>query len=423
MNRALFSEYRSMYSSNREHPTVIRIHIRMRDLIDPDHMRYAVDRTMERYPYFCVELHNGEDNKWEYTDNDRPVVITNSLSGVELNSEESNYHLISFSWQDNRIIMDVAHAMTDGTGAYEVVRTFLYYYCSKRYHVTISENGVRLSGDVISDEEWDDPMEKATDLPTPRRTDLSTSINPVTAAHLENDTERTVYDISIDEKEFMRFNIENDGSPATMIALLFSRAVARLYPDREDAIRVTLALNQRGALGTPLAHQSLVGGVFLEYKDKLKDWPLERQATAYRGMVFAQTIEETVLAGVASMKGINQMLMSKATDRERLAIEDAISGVTDRIITATVSYVGKAGFKESEDYIRDFRLWTSGAGKTLLIEVSAVGGRFTLDFLQPFSSPIYVNAFLKELEDNGIKYDLQDVMKLDLPNIKLPWSE
>jgi hypothetical protein len=208
-----------------------------------------------------------------------------------------------------------------------------------------------------------------------------------------------------------------------MIALLFSRAVARLYPDREDVIRVTLALNQRGALGTPRAHQSLVGGVFLEYKDALKDWSIERQATAYRGMVFAQTIEETVLAGVASMKGINQMLMSKSTDRERLAIVDAISGVTDRVITATVSYVGKAGFKESEDYIRDFRLWTSAAGKTLLIEVSAVGGRFTLDFLQPFSSPIYVNAFLKELEDNGIKYDLQDVMKLDLPNIKLPWSE
>lgn len=35
----------------------------------------------------------------------------------------------------------------------------------------------------------------------------------------------------------------------------------------------------------------------------------------------------------------------------------------------------------------------------------------------------YVEAFLKELEDNGITYDLQDVMKLELPNIKLPWSE
>lgn len=423
MNRALFSEYRSMYSCNREHPTVIRIRIRMRDLIDPDCMRYAVDTTMTRYPYFCVEIKIREGNRWEYIDNERPVVITNSLNGVELNSEASNYHLISFSWQDNWIIMDVSHAMTDGTGAYEVVRTFLHYYCSKRYDAAISDDGVRLPGETIEAEEWDDPVLKATDLPTPPRVEYPTSVNPVTAAHLEDDTESTVYSIAIDEKEFMRFNIENDGSPATMISLLLSRAIAKLYPDRKDVIRITLALNQRGALGAPSAHQSLVGGVFLEYKDKMKDWPLERQATAYRGMVFAQTMEETVLAGVASQKGINQMLMSKTTDQERLGIAKAIGDMTSRIITATVSYVGKAGFKDSEDYIRDFRLWTSGTGTILLLEVSAVGGRFTIDFLQPFSSPIYVNAFLAELEDNDIKYDLQDVKKLELPNVQLPWSK
>ena len=49
------------------------------------------------------------------------------------------------------------------------------------------------------------------------------------------------------------------------------------------------------------------GGVMLEYKEKLRNWPLDRQATAYRGMVFEQTQEETVLAGVASQKGINQI--------------------------------------------------------------------------------------------------------------------
>ena len=28
----------------------------MRDLIDPEVLRHAVDTTMKRYPYFCVEL-------------------------------------------------------------------------------------------------------------------------------------------------------------------------------------------------------------------------------------------------------------------------------------------------------------------------------------------------------------------------------
>jgi len=423
MNQPLFTEHRSMYSSTRKHPTVIRIRIRMRDLIDPDCMRSAVDTTMKRYPYLCVELKNREGNRWEFIDNERPVVITDSLRGVELNSAESNFHMISFSWQDNWVVMDVFHALTDGTGAYEVVRTFLYYYCSNRYHAVISEDGVRLAGDVIGAEEWDDPVLKATDLPTPPRNDMPTALNLITAARLEEDTDSTVYSIAVDEKEFMRFNIENDGSPATMISLLLSRAIAKLYPNRKDVIRVTMTVNQRRALGTPLAHQSLVGGAFLEYTDALKDWSIDRQATAYRGMVFAQSREEAVLAGVASMKGITQMLMSKETDQERLGIVKMIGEMTNRLVTATVSYVGKAGFLDSEDYIRDFRLWTSGTGTFLLLEISAVGGRFTIDFLQSFSSPIFVNAFLAELEENGIKYDLQDVKKLELPNVRLPWSQ
>ena len=52
-----------------------------------------------------------------------------------------------------------------------------------------------------------------------------------------------------------------------------------------------------------------------------------------------------------------------------------------------------------------------------------MNGRFTFDFLQSFTSPVFVNAFLKELEDNGITYDLQDVNEMDLPNIRLDWAQ
>lgn len=85
--------------------------------------------------------------------------------------------------------------------------------------------------------------------------------------------------------------------------------------------------------------------------------------------------------------------------------------------------MGKANYREAEQYIRDFRLWTSPAANGLTVEISAVNGRFTLDFLQTFSSPVYVNAFLKELEENEIVYDLQDVNELELPNINLTWTE
>ena len=161
----------------------------------------------------------------------------------------------------------------------------------------------------------------------------------------------------------------------------------------------------------------------LEYKEKMRSWKLERQATAYRGMVFAQTQEEDVLRGVATTAGVTRMILSKESDAERAGVATYINNLAGRILTATVSYVGKANYKEAEQYIRDFRLWTSSAANGLLIEISAVNGRFTLDFLQTFKSPIIVNAFLCELEENNIIYDLQDVNELKLADVKVPWTK
>ena len=422
MEQKLFTELRTLYTTTKETPTVIRIRIRMRDLIDPAILRRAVDMTMRRYPYFCVALQKKE-GRYVYAENHRPVVITDSLHGVDLNSEESNYHMIAFCLQDNWIILDVFHGLTDGTGAYEVVRTLLYYYCSERYNVMLKEDGIRLVGDEISEEEWIDPVVNRTDLPTPERNEMANALNLRTSAGLEEDYRHTVYSTAISEAEFMRFNLDNNGSPGTMVSLLLSRAVAKLYPDSDEMIRIALCVNQRKALNAPLAHHSLVGAVMLEYKDKMRDWSLDMQSTAYRGMVFAQVQEEKVLMGVASFKGINHMLLAKESDQERIGIASYINSLAAKLTTATVSYVGKADYKEAEQYVRDFRLWTSPLGNNLLVEISAVNGRFTLDFLQSFSSPVIVNAFLKELDENGIIYDLQDVNELKLPNIRLPWTE
>ncbi len=422
MEQKLFTELRSLYTTSKESPNEIRIRIRMRDLIDADVLRHAVDTTMERYPYFCVELQQ-KDGQYIFAENHRPVVITNSLHGVELNSEDSNYHMIAFCFQDNWIILDVFHGMTDGTGAYEVLRTLLYYYCSERYNTRLNDDGIRLVEDEISEEEWIDPVAQRTDLPVPARNDIPQALNLIAAAGLQDEHRHTVYSIAISESEFMSFNLDNDGSPGTMVSLLLSRSIAKLFPDAPDPIRITLCVNQRNGLHAPLAHQSLVGGVFLEYKDRMRDWPLDKQATAYRGMVFAQTREEDVLMGVASQAGISRMILSKESEQERQEVAGYISALAAKVLTASVSYVGKANYSETEQYIRDFRAWTSSTANGLTVEISAVNGRFTLDFLQTFSSPLFVNAFLEELDENGIVYDLQDVNELELPNIKLPWTE
>ena len=426
----LFTELRPLYSTNRERPYVIRIKIRMRDLIGQEAFRRAVDITMQRYPYFCVELQkewNEGEKKQHYVfiENHRPVVITNSLKAVELNSEASNYHMIAFAWKDNWIILDIFHGMTDGAGAYEIIKTLLYYYCSERYNIKFhSRDGIRLLGDFISEEEWIDPVIKIiknNNLPESRQRNVPKALNLMKTAGLTESPYGIVYSVGISESEFMKFNVENGGTPGTMVSLFLSRAIAKLFPDNKDPIRTVLCLNQRKALNAPLAHQSLVGGVILEYEERMRSWALTKQISAYRDAVSAQTQEEIVLAVVAAQNKINQAILSKETDQERLGVVAYIDNLDNQILTAVVSYVGKANYQDAEKYIRDFRVWTFKPVNRILIEISVANGMFNLDFVQPFTSPIYVNAFLKELDEHGLEYDLKDVNELELSNVKVPW--
>ena len=220
----------------------------------------------------------------------------------------------------------------------------------------------------------------------------------------------------------MQFNRDNDGSPGTMVALLLSRSIAELFPNHHDMIRIILCVNQRKALHAPLAHQSLVGGALLEYGENLRHLPLNQQIQAYRNMVFAQTDEKNVLAGISSIVGLTNALLSKNTTEERLALASFTDEMANRTGTACVSYVGKANFMEAEKYVQEFHLWTYST-LPMTIEISAVNGKFTFDFIQHFKSHIYIDAFLKELDRYGISYDFQDGILEKLPNIKLPWNQ
>ena len=47
--------------------------------------------------------------------------------------------------------------LTDGTGAYNVLRTLMYEYCRRRYDGSLSSNGIRKVGETIDESEWIDP--------------------------------------------------------------------------------------------------------------------------------------------------------------------------------------------------------------------------------------------------------------------------
>ena len=111
-------------------------------------------------------------------------------------------------------------------------------------------------------------------------------------------------------------------------------------------------------------------------------------------------------------------MLSKEKDINKARqIASADKESNGNLISGVISYVGKANFGDAEKYITDFRTATD-CPPPILVEISAVNGKFYLDFIQNFKDERYLNAFKKELEELKIKCEVNDLIKLDLPRMK-----
>ena len=111
-----------------------------------------------------------------YEDNSEPWVVSEGEKPVRLIGPESNNHLLAFCCWGDCIAIDFFHCLTDGTGAYNILRTLLYEYSRRRYDATLERGmaNIRVSGDTISSEEWEDPAalakpDQLNPLPLPER--------------------------------------------------------------------------------------------------------------------------------------------------------------------------------------------------------------------------------------------------------------
>lgn len=132
-----------------------RVTIKMRDPVNVAILKRTFATAIKRYPYFTVKLVS-EGGELFLAPNDLLVVISNTDEPMTLGGHESNYHFLAVSWQDDTIFFDVYRGIAGKSGIYQLVKTFLYYYCSKYYRTTLSSCRIRFTGEDPAENEWDD---------------------------------------------------------------------------------------------------------------------------------------------------------------------------------------------------------------------------------------------------------------------------
>ena len=412
----LFSEYRLLYASTDDIPNTMRFMVQLKDKINLSSLSFAINQVKLRYPYFCVELKKDE-NGFYFIKNNRDIILEHINKDITLNSNESNFHFISFQYNDdNYIIINFVHAITDGKGAYEVIKTLLYYYITNAYNVELSKENIRLVEDEIKEEEFNDPLLNVKNAIKPARTETPICLNVIQENKLENQN-KIIYHLSIDEKELMDYVKSIKATPGTLMALLLSKAIKKENINSEHIIRINICCDLRKLLNSPFAHQCLVGAILFDYDEKLTSLSFEDQIKAIREKIKESLEEPQSLNAISSAYNLLLMFSNLKDETKIKQIAAMLNNKTKETVSGSISYVGKANFGDIEKYITDFKTITI-SHTPLVIEISAVNGKFYLDFIQNFEDERYIKAFKEELESLKIKYEVKDVNKIELPKFK-----
>lgn len=109
--------------------SVFRFSCELYEPIDPKLLQQAVDRTVEKFPHFLFVLRSGLF--WYYLERSalRPAVHEeNRPPCAPLYIKNKKNLLFDVSYYRSRINLEVYHALCDGTGALQFLKTLVYYY-------------------------------------------------------------------------------------------------------------------------------------------------------------------------------------------------------------------------------------------------------------------------------------------------------
>ena len=358
----------------------VRLHLRLDRKIDAAKMRKAVDLTAGRYPYLCVRLRRN-DKEFFYEANEAPVALLNTPGMITLGSAETNHHIWAVCYAEDHLYLDFFHGRMDGTAAYFLLATLLWCYFRQDEECSDS-TGIRTPDQPAAEAEVHDPVE---DLPT---IDLSALHLPPAPSALnlmkESALARTedkgkILKLMIPESSFLPFTRGNDASPGVMISVLIARAIERVHREHEKPLISYYVVNARPMLHAPDTFHNCTNRVVFHYDDRIRNMPLDRQCTVYRGKTILQADEDAIQKGMVIAGSMAQRILDIPDFSMKVqAAGQAIAGLYDAS-TYIVSYVGKWKHAQIGRHIEEF--WTeTPAGMFPLIEVAAVNGRIFLSF-------------------------------------------
>ena len=391
-----------LYLSTPDHPNTMGVLAVLKETVDGELLRDAVEELRTRFPYFYVKAES-KGNDLVPVQNALPMTVRDSWAPIRLNAAESNYHLATWKYEGKRLAFEISHSLTDGAGVLPYLKSALFLYLSRKTGQSFDPTGFRLPGDDIPETETGNPF-------------AAMDIDGAEAPLYQKETVKDFYRlndgagsdarvtyIKLSEAQLMQYCRDFDGSPNAFLTVVLARAVRRYDSASEKTVSAAIAIDHKAMLGNRDNYRMFANIVELDFPKSRPLDDLMKACTMARGQVMLQAQPENSLWAMKQRKLLYAKLKQMPLEMKLGVI--AKSAGSPRW-SMSISYANSRSFGPLDPYIEELYMLAELGVSDIMCEIACLNHSFFLAVGQNFSSDQFVGAFLDELASVGIDFEV-----------------
>ena len=415
-----------LYKNESIFSMIIRLRVVMKEKVDMKTLNSAVNTAIKRFPYFAVRVGLDEDGGYVLEPNAAEVVVLGRTWHLpKLGSRAVKGHLLFVQCEGREINFYISHALCGGRGAQPWVMSTVWQYVKEKYHVEPVAPEIRKPGSPLLPGEADEPTLEmlGTEQPVFRYKSKKPAILGIDYLNgMYNPFKRKpnfmLYTFA--QKDIVSFVKSKDSSVASFFLIVMAKALDRVLPEKIRVIGGETAHNPTASLGMPHSHIDLLSHVHIDFTREQLQWDMEKLGTMTRGQIVLQTDPSVSFAELRKEFCFLEELEAIHGQKQKLAYfkkHDPYEGKNAQHGTFIANYTGWMDWGEVADYVDSFVFIVEGH---VLLEVSSLGDRIFLSFMQLLDEKKYTGAFEAVLTELGIPFQSEGPFPKRLTKHELP---
>lgn len=390
---------------------MITIHLHHAVVVEA--LEYGVAMAMKRYLLLNLKVIKGEDD-YQFAWNEQSVLVKHMAFGDhKIHGANTNKFPWLVSYYENYFVFSFSHALFDGVGAFEVIKTILYYYAQKQ-GVSIEDVGtIKTVQDELEQalmKEMQLSLESYHDKTvTPFPEKALQAPNHIAPDHLIADEElSTCHRITIDVDTLIPAIKRYETTPFAILVPVFARSIQPLYDCDKPVIQTQTVVNCRPVVQSRTLRNCIELAGIDYSSEKMDEMSIASVATIFRSILDVKMNPDNLVATMTKhYEGLSPLWKLPLDARVDLLGQSVASRMDSAFI---FSYTGRIQLPpELEALVSNFEIAVETSISPFLVEAIGYENKLTLVVTNRLKDTSYLDRVVTALGELSINCTLEHI--------------